>query len=76
MIFDLAKYLSGVADMVGIVNWSINPRYIPSGSSEETHAFQFEGKGNLPRLLHKANDKLIANIKTDINEEANTVTLY
>lgn len=76
MIEDQAKYISGVAELVGIKIWSIHPQYIPPGSLEETHAFVFEGSGNLPRLLDRAQEKLIKNVKQHIDTERDYVFLY
>ena len=76
MILDLAQYFSGVAELVGIVHWSSNERYIPAGALEETYAFQFDGIGNLPHLLEKANPTFVEKIKYVVDDEHNIVTLY
>lgn len=76
MIEDQAKYLSGVAELVGVKQWSIHPKYIPPGALEETYAFVIEGSGNLPHLLDRAQDKLIRNVKHHIDTETDYVFLY
>lgn len=76
VILDAAKYLSGVAEMVGIAIWNINPRYIPPNSLEETNAFHFDGTGNLPHLKERCNPEIWKTISVLIHEDRNAVTLY
>ncbi len=55
MTEDQAKYLSGVAAHVGIVNWAIID-YKPEGAGEHVPGFRFEGIGNLPRFKEQMYD--------------------
>ena len=75
MTEDQAKYLSGVADHIGIINWAIID-YKPEGSLEHVRGFRFEGVGNLPRFKESIYDWLLEKVKIDVHEADNVVYLY
>ena len=75
MTEDQANYLSGVANVVGIVNWAIID-YKPEGALEHVRGFRFEGMGNLPRFKERISPVLYERFKANVREADNVVYNY
>ena len=76
MTQDVANYLAGVAEDLGIVNWTIG-EYHPEGLPHKKElAFMFDEVTNLTRLRHTVRMNRLEGTKTIIDTHQNRITIY